>query len=230
MKIHNNTSNKYTAFINGREYILNRKAFIEFDFDGTTKVDLIPRHKNRVFLNLLDLFLQMFIGDSTLTFAYCRYSFLIQNCNQNVIAIENNIWNPRDQLTIYACYADADVANEHYEINHFQKLKRKHRNMHIFVTSLPIIGVLIIALAFILEPVLPLIVCFLIWFFLFPFASVKEIKRFKQATEPNQINQTLCRYADELRKGAVYVSEDTSKTGKFIEKILGKMFKFDEEK
>lgn len=229
MKIYNNTSNRYIAFVNGREYFLNRKAFIEFDCNGPTKVDLIPQHKNRVFLNILDLFLEMFIGDSTLTLAYCRYSFLITNCNQEVIELKNSIWNPRDQLTIYSCYANTDVANEYYEIHNFQKLKRKHSNMHIFVTSLPVIGILLLALALIFYPGIPFFIAFIGWFFLFPFSSVKEMKRFKEVTEPNLINQTLCHYADELRKGKVFVSEDTSKTGKFAEKILGKMFKFDEE-
>lgn len=229
MKLYNKTSYKYTAFINGREYFVDKKATLEFECSEPTRIDLISCHKNRVFLNLLDVLLQMFIGDSTITLAYCDYSFLIQNCNQEVIVLKNNTWNPRDQLNIYSCYADADVTNENYSIHNYKRLKRKHRNMHIFVTSLPIIGILLLALALIFDPI-PFIFSFFVWFVLFPVASVKEMKRFKDATEPDLINLTLRQYADERRKGKIFVSEDTSKTGKFFEKIIGKMFKFDEEK
>lgn len=172
----------------------------------------------------------MFIGDSTITLSYCDYSFLIRNCNEEVVTLKDNIWNPRDQLSIYSCYADADVTNENYIIHDYKKLKRKHRNMHMFVTSLPVIGIVFLVLALTLDSSLPFIFCFFGWFILFPVASVKEMKRFKDVTEPDLINQTLCRYADERRKGKIFVSEDTSKTGKFFERIIGKMFKFDEEK
>lgn len=55
MKIYNDSSYSFTAFINGREYIINKKAAIEFDYHEPTRVDLISRKKNRVFLNILDL-------------------------------------------------------------------------------------------------------------------------------------------------------------------------------
>lgn len=229
MKLYNNSSYNYTAFINGREYIFNKKDTIEFNCNGPTRVDLIFRHKSSVFLNIFDIFLQMFIGDSTITLSYCDYSFLIRSCNEEMIYIENNVWNPRDQLSIYSCYADSDVINENYTMHDYKRLKRKHRNIHMFVTSLPVIGILLLVLAFIFEPAMPFIFGFLVWFVLFPVASIKEMKRFKDATEANLVNQTLCRYANERRKGEILVSEDISRTGKFVGKILNKMFKLDED-
>ena len=230
MKIHNNTLYKYTAFINGREFNLNRNSIIEFECDKPIKIDLISKNKNRVFINILDVFLGLFWGGSTLTIVYCDYSFLIRNCDINEISLKNNSWNPRDQITINSCYADIEVDEENYAIHNFNKIKKKHRNFHLFISSFLPVGIILFILCFLFTNPSVFIILFSAWLGLFGIPSFIEISRLDEFSNQAYVNQTLCRYADELRKGAVYVSEDTSKTGKFIGKILGKMFKFDEEK
>lgn len=44
------------------------------------------------------------------------------------------------------------------------------------------------------------------------------------------MNEKLCEYANSRRTEKVTLTENTSKTSKFMEKIIGKMFKVDEEK
>lgn len=230
MKLYNDTSYKYTAFINGKEYFLDRKSTIAFECNTPTRVVLTAKDKNRVFINVFDLLLEMFFGSSTVTLAYCDYAFTIKDYAKDVITLKDNSWNPREQLGIHSCYADCEVENEQYTIHNFQKLNRKHRNMHIFVTSLLPVGIFLLILMLIFKAELPFILAFFVWFLIFPALGVKEMKRFKEATEPDLLNQTLCRYAGERKQGKVFVSEDTSKTGKFINNIIGKMFKFDEDK
>ena len=74
------------------------------------------------------------------------------------------------------------------------------------------------------------VLLFALWLIVFEIPGLKEIKRFKQLMVPSYLNEKLCEYANSRRTEKVTLTDNTSKTSKFKEKIIGKMFKFDEEK
>lgn len=231
MKIHNKTWYKYKAYINGREYYLDKKATIEFDGRGRTSVYLKCLNKSSVHMNWLELLiLGGFLGDCTSAKLYYDYSFQVENCSEATITLDFNIWNPREQVSIRSCYSDIDVLNESYVMPNFQKIAKKHTRFHMFVSSLLPIGILLLVLCFLFTNPILFIVLFALWLLIFGLPSFKEIKRFEEFTNQDYVIQTLCRYANERRKNKYFISEDTSKRGKFFENIIGKMFKFDEEK
>ena len=225
MKLQNDTTYEYSALIDGREYFLGKKSAIEFLCNENTRT----MNKSSVHINWLDIFFQMFGGDSTITKLYCDYSFQVKDSSVPFIKLKDNYWHPREQLSIHACYADdGSVINESYSIPHLDRIKKKHRNLHLYVTSLLPVGIILLFCMLFFEPLFSAL-GFILWFFFFPFLSIKEIKRFKEATKPDYVNNELCRYAVERRTGDRMFGDDTSKTGKFVEKVLGKMFKFDDK-
>ncbi|MCM1115554.1 MAG: PRA1 family protein [Clostridium sp.] len=230
MKLYNDTSHSYKAIINGKEYAFNKKESINFDCTEETKVVLKCTNKSSVHLNWIDMILGVFFGDSTVTMLYCDYAFQIQNSDDADVTIKNNDWHPREQLGIMACYADADVTGEEYLVPDISKIKRKHKNLHLFVSSLFPIGIILFILCFLFSPPVLFILLFAIWLFIFGVPSIKEIKRFKKAVNQEYMNKTLCGYARERRAGGTRYDETTSKIGRMTDKLLNKMFKFDEEK
>lgn len=229
MKLYNDTSYRYKAVINGKEYNFDKKTQLDLDCSDCEKIVLKCRNKSTVHLDWMAIILGVFFGDSTVAMLYCDYSFEIQNCDDTIISIKNNDWHPREQLGIHSCYADADVTGEEYTVPDISKIKRKHRNLHLFVSSLFPVGIILLILCFFFSPPALFILLFLIWLFVFAVPSIKEIKRFKKATAQNTLNQTLYKYANERRIGGKNYNETTSKTGRLIGKVLHKMFKFDEE-
>lgn len=227
MKLYNDTKYNYRAIINDIEYDLRKGTNIEVEDKENTKVLLMCQGKSSVHINILDLLLGVFFGDSTVTMLYADYYFETEKSDS--ITIKCNDWNEREQFSVYACYADAGVTKESYEITNLEKIKKKHTLLHLFVTSLFPVGIILLLLCFILSPPYPFILLFAIWFFIFGLPSLKEIKRFKKETTNEYINQMLCERAVMRRNNENY-DADTSKSSKFINGILKKMFKFDEEK
>lgn len=230
MKIYNNTSYKYKAIIDGKEYDFNQKSTLSFDCREHVQVVLKCRNRSSVHLNWLDIIIGVFFGDSTVATLYCDYSFQIQDCNECTITINSKAWNPREQLGIYYCYADTNITNENYIVSDISRIKRKHRNLHLFVSSLLPVGIVFLILCFLTNQPAIFIILFVFWLLIYGLPGIKEIKRFKKDTEPEYINQKLCTYANYHRKGGTNYDETTSKTGRFVSKVLNKMFKFDEEK
>lgn len=164
------------------------------------------------------------------TILYPDYSFKAFNNNNETIIINDNNWHLREQLSFNACYAEGEIADEKFTISDLQKTRKKHRNLHLFLTSLFPVGLIILLLCFFLESQGVLIFLFIIWALVFEIPSIKEICKFSKNTDIAFMNQKLCEYADKRRKGIKCPDTGNSKSGKLISKILNKMFRFDEEK
>lgn len=230
MELSNQTSHNYRAYINDVEYDLAGNKSIFFDFNGETKIKLISTDKPYVHLNWFDIILlQMFFGSTTLTRMNADYSFIVDNDVQK-ITLDYNDWHVREQIYIDTCYAKENVVNESYTLSNFNKVKKKHKNLHLLVSSAWPIGVAILIASFLTEPPYWFIILFLVWLVVFAIPSLKEIKRFNQVVKPEFVNDKLCEYASQRRVDPLVFTEDTSKTGKIIGKILDKMFKFSEDK
>lgn len=231
MRLHNNTIYNYRAVINGREYDFKKDALIEFEYLGNIKIELVCSEKCSVHLDWISIIcLQMLFGSSTITNLYTDYSFVIENDLPQTIEIKYNDWSPRDQINIKSCYADADVTTEEYTFPQLSKVKKKHKFFHLFISNALPLGIACLILCFFTDPPILFIILFLVWLLMFEIPSLKELKRFKQIINSDYINKKLCEYADKSRAQGVVFKEDTSKTGKIVEKIIGKMFKFDEDK
>ncbi|MGN0535113.1 MAG: hypothetical protein ACI4IR_03830 [Eubacterium sp.] len=231
MKLHNKTLYNYKAVINGREFDFKKDATIELEHTKNTRIQLKCLEKSSVHLDWLSIiFLHYFFGSTTLTNIYTDYSFEIENDINETIEIKYNDWCPREQINIKSCFADADVINEEYTLPQLDRVKKKHLLLHLFVSSAPLLGIACLVLVFLTDPPALFIVLFFIWLLMFEIPGHKEIKRFKQVMKPEYLNEKMCEYAVKSRAQGVTFKEDTSKTGKFMNKIIGKMFKFDEDK
>lgn len=231
----NDTSYNYTLKINNKEYEFDRKKAVTIDYNDNDKISLISNNKSSVHLNILDIILGVFLGDSTITNLYCNYDFSIHSKDNNnvTITISYNDWNPREQLKLSACYAKSEnvlITKEKYSISKLDKVRKKHKRLHLFVTSLfPVALIELILCFFLSPPILPILLLF-IWAFVFGVPSIKEIKRFNEAVDEELVNNKLSEYASNRRAGSTDYDETTSKSGKLIEKALNKMFKFNEDK
>lgn len=229
MILKNESHNGYIAIVNGIEYPLNKKSSISIDATKGTEITIKSTKKDTVHFDIFAIILGVFTGDDTVTFINTDYNFSVENDCDCITLLDNN-WNPRSQLGINACYADSNVTNESYSMPNIKKTKRKHKFIHLYVSSFFLVQLALVILCFLIDPPYICIVFFILIFFVFTLPSFKEIKRFKKATEANYVSDKLCEYAKERRNNGTNYNEDTSKTGKLIGKILDKMFKFDEDK
>lgn len=231
MKLNNSTSYNYRAIIDNREYELKGKSSIEFDCTQNTKIELKCLNKSSVHMDWLEIILMhMLLGSTTLTNIYTDYSFVIDDMSIEAITLGCNNWQPREQIRINSCYASENVSDESYSLPQLEMVRKKHKRLHLFVSNALPIGIATLVLCFFTDPPYLFLLLFALWLIVFEIPSLKEIKRFKQLMDPNYLNEKLCEYAISRRTEAITFTEDTSKTGKLIEKVIGKMFKFDEEK
>lgn len=231
MKLNNSTLYNYCAIIDGREYELKGRTTIEFDCTENTKVELINLNKSSVHMDWLQIILlQMLFGSTTLTKIYTNYSFVINDTSIETIKLDYNDWSPREQIDIKSCYAHANVSDESYSLPQLEKIRKKHKSLHLFVSNALPIGIAVLVLCFFTDPPYLFLLLFALWLIVFEIPSLKEIKRFKELMKPSYLNEKLCEYANRRRTEAITFTDDTSKTGKYIKKIIGKMFRFEEEK
>lgn len=229
MILKNESYNNYIAIVNGVGYKLNKKSSIRINATKGTNITIKSTKKDSVHLNILAIILGVFMGDDTVTFINTDYHFSVEN-DCDCITILENKWDPRSPLGINACYADSNVTNESYSMPNIKKTKRKHKFIHLFILSLLPIQLILIALCFLTDPPYLWIIIFILLFLVYTLPSFKEIKRFKNITKADNVNNKLCEYANKRRNNDLSYDEDTSKTGKIFSKILDKMFKFDEDK
>lgn len=231
MKLQNSTLYNYRATIDNKEYELKGNSSIEFDCAQNTKVELINLNKSSVHMDWIQIILlQMLFGSTTLTKIYTNYSFVINDTSIETIKLDYNDWSPREQIDIKSCYAHANVSDESYSLPQLEKIRKKHKSLHLFVSNALPIGIAVLVLCFFTDPPYLFLLLFALWLIVFEIPSLKEIKRFKELMVPSYLNEKLCEYANSRRTEAITFTEDTSKTGKYIKKIIGKMFRFDEEK
>lgn len=231
MKLQNSTLYNYRATIDNKEYELKGNSSIEFDCAQNTKVELINLNKSSVHMDWIQIILlQMLFGSTTLTKIYTNYSFVINDTSIETIKLDYNDWSPREQIDIKSCYAHANVSDESYSLPQLEKIRKKHKSLHLFVSNALPIGIAVLVLCFFTDPPYLFLLLFALWLIVFEIPSLKEIKRFKELMKPSYLNEKLCEYANRRRTEAITFTEDTSKTGKYIKKIIGKMFRFDEEK
>lgn len=231
MKLQNSTLYNYRATIDNKEYELKGNSSIEFDCAQNTKVELTNLNKSSVHMDWIQIILlQMLFGSTTLTKIYTNYSFVINDTSVDTINLEYNNWSPREQIDISSCYAHANVSDESYSLPQLEKIRKKHKSLHLFVSNALPLGIAVLVLCFFTDPPYLFLLLFALWLIVFEIPSLKEIKRFKELMKPSYLNEKLCEYANRRRTEAITFTEDTSKTGKYIKKIIGKMFRFDEEK
>ena len=75
MKLYNDTKYNYRAIINDIEYDFKKGTNVEVEDKENTKVLLMCQGKSSVHINILDLLLGVFFGDSTVTMLYADYYF-----------------------------------------------------------------------------------------------------------------------------------------------------------
>lgn len=231
MKLYNSTLYNYRAIIDGCEYELKGRTAIEFDCTQNTKVELINLNKASVHMDWIEIIcFQMFLGSTTLSKIYTNYSFVINDTSIDTIKLDYNDWSPREQINIKSCYAQANVSQESYSLPELEKVRKKHKLLHLFVSNALPVGIAALVMCFFTDPPYLFIILFALWSLVFEIPSLKEIKRFKELMKPSYLNEKLCEYANSRRTEKFTITENTSKTGKFMGKIIGKMFKFDEDK
>lgn len=230
MELYNSTKYKYRAIVNGRSFNLNGRSSIFFDCPIGTKVELLALDKPSVHIDWLEvLIFHWFFGSSTVTKIYTDYSFVVDNPCIEKINLDNNDWPVRLQITVKAPYIKEPVSNEKYLLSEFDKIKKKHRNLHLFVSSAWPLGAAALAMCFIADPPYLFIFLFLLWILVFAVPSLKEIKRFNEVMQNGFINDKLCEYAAKRRTGDFLSTDDTSRTGRFVTKMLKKLFKDDKK-
>lgn len=229
MILKNDTYCDYIAVIDEKEYPFGKNESINIDAPNDTNITIKSTKKDSVHFDIIAMILGVFSGDDTITFVNTDYQFTIEN-DCECITILDNKWKPRTQLVINACYSNSNVTNECYTMPNISKTRKKHKFIHLLLSSALPIQIILVILCFFVDPPYLLVLLFVLLFILFTLPSIKEIKRFKKITEPNYANSMLCKYATERRNNGESYNEDTSKTGKFVSKILNKMFKFDEDK
>lgn len=225
MELYNSTKYKYRAIVNGRSFNLNGRSSIFFDCPIGTKVELLALDKPSVHIDWLEvLIFHWFFGSSTVTKIYTDYSFVVDDPYIEKINLDNNDWPVRLQITVNAPYIKETVSNERYSLSEFDKIKKEHRNLHLFVSSAWPLGAAMSAMCFVAEPPYLFIFLFLLWILAFAMPSLKEIKRFNEVMQNGFINDNLCEYAGKRRTGEFLFTDDTSKTGRFVTQMLKKLF------
>ena len=231
MKLYNSTLYNYRAIIDGSEYELKGRTTIEFDCTENTKVELINLNKSFVHMDWLQIILlQMLLGSTTLTKIYTNYSFVINDISIETIKLNYNDWSPRDQISINSCYATTNVDEEVYSLPELERVRKKHKRLHLFISNALPLGITLLALCFLSDPPYLFLLLFMLWLIVFEIPSLKEIKRFKELMKSSYLNAKLCEYANSRRCEKITFTDDMSKTGRFMEKVIGKMFKFNEDK
>lgn len=231
MILKNSTIYNYIALINGQQYELKRSQEISFNCTENTKVQLISTEKPSVHIDWLDvIILQFLIGSSTITRIYADYAFDIIDPSVDIIELKENSWNIRTTIYIRSIYADANITNECYSLPSLEKVKKKHKRLHRYITSAWPIGLAEIIACFLTDSPYLFILLFVFWLLIFELPSLKERKRFKQVMKTDEINTKLCEYAEKRRIDPLLFTDDTSKTYKIVSKIMDKMFKFEDDK
>ena len=186
MKLNNSTLYNYRAIIDNKEYELKGRTTIEFDCTENTKVELINLNKSSVHMDWLQIILlQMLFGSTTLTKIYTNYSFVINDTSIETIKLEYNDWSPREQIDIKSCYAKVNVCEELYTLPQLDKVRKKHKRLHLFVSNALPIGIATLVMCFITDPPYLFVLLFALWLIVFEIPSLKEIKRFKELMVPS---------------------------------------------
>lgn len=191
--------------------------------------------KDSVSIDISDVILGLFFGDSTLTKVYCDYEIKLKRLNaENItIILEENRWCPRTQVSFFSACAiseNCETIDNLFAAKNLEKTRKKHKRIHSFVTSLLPLGIILFACIFIFSPPAASILFFFFWALIFAFPSFKEIKRFKELSDPNLINEKLTAHAKYRREHGEDFFDWDSRTDKFFKKILDKMFKPNEDK
>ncbi len=237
--ISNTTAYNYDVFSNGQYYgAIGLKNTICISTNSErADITLVSKGKGSSHIQFLAVIFGFFVGDSTTTKIFCDYSFSVYNTgNENVnVVLKYNDWSPREQLdfnTVYAVSENAQIADYSYVMKDYERIAKKHKRLHLFVTSFILPELLLLALCFIFrqEVVILISAIFILLFLLaFTIPSLKEISRFKEATVEPYVNEKLIQYAISRRTGKGKVNEDTSATGKVVNSIMNKLFKLDED-
>ena len=164
MILKNESHNGYIAIVNGIEYPLNKKSSISIDATKGTEITIKSTKKDTVHFDIFAIILGVFTDDDTVTFINTDYNFSVENDCDCITLLDNN-WNPRSQLGINACYADSNVTNESYSMPNIKKTKRKHKFIHLYVSSFFLVQLALVILCFLIDPPYICIVFFILIFF-----------------------------------------------------------------
>ncbi len=233
--IRNNTNFSFSAVCEENAYQLTDKNTVAIfsPLDETTILFEIQK-KDSVAIDVLDIILGMFLGDSTTTKVYCDSIIKVKKLNdENItIVLNENLWHPREQadfLSACATSENGEITDLHFNAKNIEKTRKKHKRLHLFVTSLLPVGIILflgfLIFCYELTAASLFILFFFFWFIIFGYPSVKEIKRFKELSDPNFINEKMLEHSKYRREHGTDFYDDNSKTGKIISKILDKMFK-----
>lgn len=237
LTIKNRTSYQLDILINSNTYKLkNGNDVLSVEVPNENVEILLKNNKKSfVHLNFLDILLGLFFGDSTYAVLYYDYRFSVKEQNEGDVQIEIlcNDLILRPQLALKSCYAkskSAVIEDIDYFAPSLDKIKRKHKMLHLFAASLLLVGLALFVLLFLVSP--PFFIFFLIaiWLFIYAVPSFKEIRKFKKDTNPECASRNLKESAQKSRNAEDSEYETSSKTGKLFVNIINKMFKFDEDK
>lgn len=234
--IRNNTIYPFTVFSENNRYDLSKKLTVAVSTcSDNAKLLFEIQKKDSVIIDIVDVSLGLFAGDSTSTCVHCDYEIEVNKLSGEtvIITLEECRWAARTQVHfISACAApqNGEIIYESYNPKNLEKTRKKHKRIHSFVTSLLPLGIILFACIFIFSPPAASILFFFFWALIFAFPSFKEIKRFKELSDPNLINEKLTAHAKYRREHGEDFFDWDSRTDKFFKKILDKMFKPEEDK
>lgn len=221
-----NCFQKYSVIYNNQEYPSKNNNYIFLDLDDDHKKIYIKNHsKSSVSFDLLDLFLEMFYGDSTTTLIYCDYSFeILSNENCEITLKENNfVINDRIKYLSYCAVSEnAELGNDRFISQNIDKLIKKHKRIHfLFLSGLPLY-ILIAILALIFDN--GLLWIFILIFLLFTLPSIKQRKTLKKHIENKTGIENLQKNVTGFREDDKYEEKLLSKADKIFFKLFEKLF------
>lgn len=234
--IKNNTLFSFAVvFENNRYQLDSRKTTALFAYGEKANILFEIQEKDSVSISILDVLLGLFLGDSTITKIYCDYEIEVKKLIDEtvIIVLEENRWCPREQAYFASCCAiseNSEITDKQYPVRNLEKTKKKHKRLHLYVSSLLPIGLILFICIFIFSPPNLAISFFLFWVLFFGYPSMKEIKRFKKLSDLNLINEKMLEHSKYRKEHGTDFYDDNSKTAKFVEKVFDKIFKSDKNK
>lgn len=222
----------FSVIYKNQEYSTKNKdsIFLEID-DNDRKIYIKNNSKSSVSLDWLDIFLEMFYGESTTTSIYSDYSFeILSNENCEITIKENDfIINDRMKYLSFCAVSDnALLGNDCFITGDTSKLIKKHRKLHLFLLSGLPLYILVAILALVFD--YSLFWIFIMIFLLFTLPSIKQRKKFKKYLESPIALEALQKNVIGFRTEKNYEEKIMTKTDKFFFKLFEKLFNTEAKK
>lgn len=181
--------------IDGKEYPLSKNKTVNVHYEGNEiHVSFIIKDKNKLFVDIIDLFCGTFKPKGSCSYVNCNCNFVLSSennvCKLGVFDLKESY---NKQLVFKSVFVEGDGAllkDINYELTDINKIQKKHGILHFFVLSLlPLLIVNFYALISYCE--ISDILTFLLLLLFFAIPSFREIREFRNNCKSSTANSTL---------------------------------------